>query len=102
MEIVLRMPVFLAIPSYLAYLENDESIRTSLSFIVDAQQNWNNAKGEERQMGKTMHRMLRMEGIEDAIEAKLQNNKNGIIGRWIVARSRELNNMLGTNLPKQE
>ncbi|KAK2951650.1 hypothetical protein BLNAU_13389 [Blattamonas nauphoetae] len=62
---------------------------------------WNKASGEVRQMWKTVHRVLRMEGIEDVVEEKLQNDQDGY-GGWNIDDSTEWNNILGTNLPKQE
>ncbi|KAK2940019.1 hypothetical protein BLNAU_25075 [Blattamonas nauphoetae] len=63
---------------------------------------WNKTMGDQRQMGKMVHRMLRMEGIEDVIEEKLQNDKTGIYGGLIVDKSIEWNNLLGMNLPEDE
>ncbi|KAK2950670.1 hypothetical protein BLNAU_14341 [Blattamonas nauphoetae] len=102
MDFVLQMPVVLTIPSCLTFFEIDESIWTFLDRIIDAQLEWNKEGGEIRQMGKTVHRMLRMEGNEDAIEAKLRNEKNGEYGELIVAYSIQWNNMQGMNIQEQE
>ncbi|KAK2944288.1 hypothetical protein BLNAU_20784 [Blattamonas nauphoetae] len=102
MEIVLHMPVFLTIPSCLTFFESDRSIWYFLSEMVDTQREWNKTMGDQRQMGKMVHRMLRMEGIEDVIEEKLQNDKTGIYGGLIVDKSIEWNNLLGMNLPEDE
>ncbi|KAK2960160.1 hypothetical protein BLNAU_4713 [Blattamonas nauphoetae] len=67
--------------------------------MIDAQRNWNKAKGGERQMWKTVTRMLRMEGIEDVINEKLINNKNGYDGRDIVVKSIKWSNLQGVNVP---
>ncbi|KAK2957564.1 hypothetical protein BLNAU_7463 [Blattamonas nauphoetae] len=82
-ELVLNMPVFLTIPSCLAFFEHDRSIFSFLYFLVDAQREWNNQRGEVRQLGKTMLRMLRMEGFEDVIEEQLPNDKSRTYGRHI-------------------
>ncbi|KAK2939908.1 hypothetical protein BLNAU_25185 [Blattamonas nauphoetae] len=55
-------------------------------------------KGDQRQMWKIVSRMLRMEGMENVIEAKLENDKD-MYGRSIVDKSIEWNNLLGMNLP---
>ncbi|KAK2941511.1 hypothetical protein BLNAU_23584 [Blattamonas nauphoetae] len=102
MEFVLNMPVFLTIPSCLTFFENENSIWSFLASMVDAQQEWNEQRRHVGQMGKTVHRTLRMEGIEDVIEAKLRNHKFRMSGGWIVKKSIEWNNLLGMNLPKQE
>ncbi|KAK2960903.1 hypothetical protein BLNAU_3990 [Blattamonas nauphoetae] len=39
---------------------------------------FNNKGVDQRQMWQTVHRMLRMEGIEDVIETKLQHDKEGM------------------------
>ncbi|KAK2944280.1 hypothetical protein BLNAU_20776 [Blattamonas nauphoetae] len=49
-------------------------------------------------MWKIVSRMLRMEGMENVIEAKLENDKD-MYGRSIVDKSIEWNNLLGMNLP---
>ncbi|KAK2949846.1 hypothetical protein BLNAU_15241 [Blattamonas nauphoetae] len=98
-EIVLHMPVFLAIPSCLTFFENDESIWCFLSSMVNAQREWNITSGEVHQKWKKTHRMLRMEGIEDVIEENLQNDQNTSQGLQIVVNSLQWNNLLGMNLP---
>ncbi|KAK2961848.1 hypothetical protein BLNAU_3285 [Blattamonas nauphoetae] len=100
MDFVLRMPVFLAIPSCLTFFENDGSMRNFLNEMIETQQEWNDQGGEVRQMGKIINRMLRMEGIEDVIDETLQTNKNGSDGR-IVDKSIEWNNLQGLNLPRR-
>ncbi|KAK2942791.1 hypothetical protein BLNAU_22309 [Blattamonas nauphoetae] len=65
MDFVLNMPVTLTIPSCLAFCELEYSILCFLSEMVYAQRERNTQRVEVRQMWKTMHRMLRMEGIED-------------------------------------
>ncbi|KAK2945969.1 hypothetical protein BLNAU_19113 [Blattamonas nauphoetae] len=100
LEIVLHMPIFLTIPICLTFFENDESIWSFLYEMSNSKQEWNKERGEVRQMWKTVHRMLRMEGIEDAIEGTLRNDENGF-GRLIVDESIGWNNLLDMNLPKQ-
>ncbi|KAK2942906.1 hypothetical protein BLNAU_22165 [Blattamonas nauphoetae] len=87
MDFVLQMPVFLTLPSCLTFFKNDESIYWFLGAMINSQQDWNKKRGEERQMWKTVHRMLRMEGFEDVIEAKLQNDKTGSHGGSVVTKS---------------
>ncbi|KAK2945935.1 hypothetical protein BLNAU_19152 [Blattamonas nauphoetae] len=99
---VLHMPVVLAIPSCLTFFEHDRSIWGFLHHMVDAQQEWNKKGGEVRQMWNQVYRMLRMEGIEDMIEEKLQNDRKEFNGDRLVANSIEWNNLLGMNLSKQE
>ncbi|KAK2961577.1 hypothetical protein BLNAU_3375 [Blattamonas nauphoetae] len=101
LDFVLSLPVVLTIPSCLTFFENEETILSFLEDMVDTQQEWNKKRGEERQMGNKILRMLRMEGIEDVIEAKLQNDAN-IFGRWIVDKSIEWNNLQGMNVPERE
>ncbi|KAK2950112.1 hypothetical protein BLNAU_14914 [Blattamonas nauphoetae] len=100
MEFVLHMPLFLSIPSCLTFFESERSIWNFLSLIVGIQREWNKTGGVLRQMWKKVVRILRMEGCEDAMEAKLQNDKNTFIGGSIVARSIEWNNLQGMNLPE--
>ncbi|KAK2953051.1 hypothetical protein BLNAU_12040 [Blattamonas nauphoetae] len=102
MEFVLHMPVILTIPSCLTFFEIDNSIWYFLDNMNHTQQKWNKTRGAVRHMWKTVHRRLRMEGIEDVIEVKLQNDRNGDFGGWIVSYSIEWNNLLGMNLLKQE
>ncbi|KAK2956923.1 hypothetical protein BLNAU_7998 [Blattamonas nauphoetae] len=98
MDFVLHIPVFLTIPSCLTFFENDESIYYSLSSMIHIQREWSKTRGVERQMGKTVIRMLRMEGIEDVIEAKLRNDETYCIGQLIVTDLIEWNNLQGLNL----
>ncbi|KAK2964008.1 hypothetical protein BLNAU_1089 [Blattamonas nauphoetae] len=102
MEFVLYMPVFLTIPSCLSFFETDFSIYPVMSYLEGAQQEWKKKGGEVRQIGKKIHRMLRMEGFEDVMEDKLQNNVKIFNGRAIIAFSIEWNNLLGMNLPEEE
>ncbi|KAK2946546.1 hypothetical protein BLNAU_18522 [Blattamonas nauphoetae] len=99
LEFVLNRPIIPTIPSCLAFIEQDESIWELLEDMLGTQREWNTTRGEERQMWKTVHRMLRMEGIEDVIEEKLQNDRNGYFGEYPVAFSITLNNLQGMNLP---
>ncbi|KAK2948699.1 hypothetical protein BLNAU_16337 [Blattamonas nauphoetae] len=102
MAVVVNMPVVLTIPGCLTFFENENSIWVFLFYMVNAQWEWNWQGGEVPQMGTTVLRMLRMEGIEDVMEEKMQNDKNGTKGGKIVNRSIEWNNLLGMNLPEQE
>ncbi|KAK2952997.1 hypothetical protein BLNAU_11986 [Blattamonas nauphoetae] len=101
MEFVLHMPVVLTIPSCLTFIKNDGLILSFLIDMITTQREWNKRMGEVRQMGKKVHRMLRMEGIEDVIDEKLQNDQERY-GRYIVDKSIELNNLHGINVPEQE
>ncbi|KAK2940015.1 hypothetical protein BLNAU_25071 [Blattamonas nauphoetae] len=98
MEIVLHVPVFLTIPSCLTFFENHRSIWSFLYDMTVSQRDWNQTRGDQRQMWKIVSRMLRMEGMENVIEAKLENDKD-MYGRSIVDKSIEWNNLLGMNLP---
>ncbi|KAK2955675.1 hypothetical protein BLNAU_9365 [Blattamonas nauphoetae] len=98
-QFVVNMPVFLTISSCLTFFESDCSIWCFLLEMNNAQREWNKKGGEVRQMWKTVLRMLRMEGFEDSMEEKLQNDKNGYYGRGIVYYSIQWNNQLGMNLP---
>ncbi|KAK2948731.1 hypothetical protein BLNAU_16369 [Blattamonas nauphoetae] len=102
MEFVLHMPVILTLTSCLTFFEDDESIWSFLSYMASTQRELNVKGGEVREMGKTMHRMLRMEGIEDAIEEKLRNNSKELRGGWIIENSIRWNNLHGMNLSQQE
>ncbi|KAK2955940.1 hypothetical protein BLNAU_9100 [Blattamonas nauphoetae] len=99
MEVVLHMPVILTIPSCLTFFENDYTIWSFLDEMVDVQRERNKKRGNFGQMWKTVHRMLRIEGVEDLIEQKLLNDKNPSYGGDIVANSIKWNNLLGMNLP---
>ncbi|KAK2942381.1 hypothetical protein BLNAU_22724 [Blattamonas nauphoetae] len=102
MDLVVHMPVVLTIPSCLTFFEFYNSIYWFLSYIVAAQRYWNKTRGAVRQMWKNMLRMLRMEGFEDVMEDRLQNDRNERFGEWIFISSIEWNNLLGMNLPEQE
>ncbi|KAK2939907.1 hypothetical protein BLNAU_25184 [Blattamonas nauphoetae] len=101
MESVLHMPVILTIPSCLTFFENENSINNFVVLMIISQHEWNKTRGTQRQMCKTLHRVLRMEGIEDVIDTKLRNDK-AVYGGGIVANSISWNNLLGMNLQKQE
>ncbi|KAK2957609.1 hypothetical protein BLNAU_7508 [Blattamonas nauphoetae] len=92
------MPLFLTIPSCLSFFKIEDTTWIFLIEMNTSQRGWIKTKGEERQILKTIHQMLRMEGIEDVMAEKLQNDKTGDYGRHIVAKSIEWNNQLGMNL----
>ncbi|KAK2943394.1 hypothetical protein BLNAU_21704 [Blattamonas nauphoetae] len=100
MECVLLMPIILMIPSCLTFFEKEGSINWFLLHMNSIQQEWNQKRGEVRQLWRTIHRMLRMEGIEDVMAEQLQNDRNGSFEGFVVAHSIQLNNQLGVNLPK--
>ncbi|KAK2954144.1 hypothetical protein BLNAU_10961 [Blattamonas nauphoetae] len=100
MDFVLHMPVVLAIPSCLTFFEKEEPIWYVLFQMYNTQLYWNETKGEFRQMWKTVHRVLGMEGMEDVIEEKLQNDKN-TNGGWIIGKSIDWNNLHGMNRPNR-
>ncbi|KAK2956614.1 hypothetical protein BLNAU_8454 [Blattamonas nauphoetae] len=102
LDSVLHMPVVLTIPSYLTFFEDDESIWGFLSSMVDTQRKWNRKMETNQQTWKIMQRVLRMEGIEDVIEEKLQNDQNEYKGGWIVNLSIEWNNLQGMNFRYHE
>ncbi|KAK2962012.1 hypothetical protein BLNAU_3068 [Blattamonas nauphoetae] len=101
LELVIRMPVVFTIPSCLTFFEDDGSTSNFLYLLIDAQLEWNKQSVEVRKKGKIMLQMLRMEGIEDVIEEKLQNDQNESKGGSIVAASKEWNNQQGMNLPQR-
>ncbi|KAK2954626.1 hypothetical protein BLNAU_10477 [Blattamonas nauphoetae] len=99
MDFIVHIPVALSIPSCLSFYDSEDSHWGCLYFIMDAQRDLNKTRREERQMGEKVHRMLRMEGIEDVIEEKLQNDKNGTYGGWTADNSIRWSNQLGVNIP---
>ncbi|KAK2950109.1 hypothetical protein BLNAU_14911 [Blattamonas nauphoetae] len=97
MDFIVNMPVVLTIPSYLTFIKNDYSIWLFLCDKVNARREWNRPRGDQRQMENEVDRMLRMEGLEDVIEEKMQNSKNGYEGEFIISTSIVWNNMQGMN-----
>ncbi|KAK2956607.1 hypothetical protein BLNAU_8447 [Blattamonas nauphoetae] len=102
MDFVFNMQVIVTIPSCLTFFENDRSLWNFYHLMNTAQQELNAKDRELRLNWQTVHRMLRMEGIEDVSEEKLQNDQNILSGRWIVTKSIGWNNVQGMNVPKQE
>ncbi|KAK2957597.1 hypothetical protein BLNAU_7496 [Blattamonas nauphoetae] len=100
MDFVLQMPVFLPIPGCLTFFETENSIWAFLDNMNHVQCFWIDTRGLVRQMWKTVSRMLRMEGIEDVIDEKLQNDENEYFGREIVDRSIIWNNLLARWSPQ--
>ncbi|KAK2963655.1 hypothetical protein BLNAU_1220 [Blattamonas nauphoetae] len=99
---ILGLPVFLTIPCCLTFFEYDGSIWCFLHTMNHARWEWNKGRGEVQQMWKKVLRMLRMEGIEDVIEEKLEIDRNGTKGREIVIFSIDWNNLQGMNLSERE
>ncbi|KAK2953081.1 hypothetical protein BLNAU_12070 [Blattamonas nauphoetae] len=99
MDFVLHMRVLLTIPSCLTFFEYDRSIFAFLNRMKDTQWEWNEQRIRVRQMGNTVQRMLRVEGIEDVIEEKLRNDKFSFYAKMIVDDSIRWNNLQGMNLP---
>ncbi|KAK2956337.1 hypothetical protein BLNAU_8704 [Blattamonas nauphoetae] len=102
MDFVLRQPVVLTIPSNLTYFDSDATIRTFLYTIANVQREWNEESAAVGQRGKIVHRVLRMEGIEDVLVEKLQNDNKPNFGWYVVDDSRKWNNQQGMNIPEQE
>ncbi|KAK2941983.1 hypothetical protein BLNAU_23106 [Blattamonas nauphoetae] len=75
MTFILDVPVVHTISSCLAFYERDESIWLFLDDMNTSLQEFDKKRGDQRQMWKTVLRMLRMEGIEDVMEEKLRNDK---------------------------
>ncbi|KAK2953292.1 hypothetical protein BLNAU_11755 [Blattamonas nauphoetae] len=101
MEFVLRLPVVLTVPSCLTFFENETSIWIFLFEMNSAQQEWNIARGNKRQMGKAVDQMLRMEGIEDVSEERLQNDRNGTWGGDLIDKSIRWSNTHDMNIPRR-
>ncbi|KAK2954370.1 hypothetical protein BLNAU_10702 [Blattamonas nauphoetae] len=101
LDFILHVPVVLTIPSCLTFFVDDESIWYFVVLMINSQRGWNTTVGTEQQISKIVQRLLRMEGIEDAIEEKLRNDKTGE-GGWIVDNSIGWINLLGMNLQKQK
>ncbi|KAK2963652.1 hypothetical protein BLNAU_1217 [Blattamonas nauphoetae] len=102
MDFILGLPVFLTVPCCLTFFEYDGSIWCFLHTMNHARWEWNKGRGEVRQMWKKVLQMLRMEGIEDVIEEKLEIDRNGTKGREIVIFSIDWNNLQGMNLSERE
>ncbi|KAK2953277.1 hypothetical protein BLNAU_11740 [Blattamonas nauphoetae] len=101
MDFILNMPVVLTIPGYLTFIDNNRSIWNFVDLMGNIQHEWNKKGGDERTMGNTMLRMLRMEGISDVVEEKLRNETLSHHGSKTVTRSIDWNNMQGMNLPRR-
>ncbi|KAK2951654.1 hypothetical protein BLNAU_13393 [Blattamonas nauphoetae] len=102
MDFVLNKSVILTIPSCLTFFEKEKQIWSFLDDMVDSQRQWNKQREQVLQLWKTVDRMLRMEGMDDVMEATLLNDKNTSSGQSVVAYSIELNNLQGMNLPELE
>ncbi|KAK2940368.1 hypothetical protein BLNAU_24722 [Blattamonas nauphoetae] len=98
LDFVVRMPVFLTIPGYPIFIEKENSIADLLNLMIKLQQKWDKTKGKERQMWKTIPRMLKMEGFDDVSEAIVKRHKGGFTGGWSKTLSTMLNNLLGMNI----
>ncbi|KAK2950652.1 hypothetical protein BLNAU_14323 [Blattamonas nauphoetae] len=92
LDFVVRMPVFLTIPGYPIFIEKENSIADLLNLMIKLQQKWDKTKGKERQMWKTIPRMLKMEGFDDVSEAIVKRHKGGFTGGWRQARTSEDSN----------
>ncbi|KAK2952737.1 hypothetical protein BLNAU_12386 [Blattamonas nauphoetae] len=102
MDFVLNMSVVLTIPCCLTFVKSEGSIYDFLYRMFENQREWNNTWRDQRQMWRSVHPMLKMEGIEDAIEEKLLNDKDGYDGGLLVANTIKWSNLQGMNLPEQE
>ncbi|KAK2942903.1 hypothetical protein BLNAU_22162 [Blattamonas nauphoetae] len=79
-------------------LEISPYYQRTMEFVLHLPREWNDKGGKVQQMWKTVQRMLRMEGTEDVIEEKLQNDDNETKGVWIVDKSIKWSNLQGMNL----
>ncbi|KAK2952671.1 hypothetical protein BLNAU_12320 [Blattamonas nauphoetae] len=102
MDFILNMSVVLTIPSCLAFIEDDRTIWYFLLHMNESQQELNKTGGIVRQLGKTVVRKLRMEGVEDVIEEKHQNVETTLSGHFLVAKTIDWNYLHDMNLPKIE
>ncbi|KAK2942259.1 hypothetical protein BLNAU_22828 [Blattamonas nauphoetae] len=99
MDFVLTLPVFLAIPSCLTLIENERPVYSFLNLMVYFQQEWNDLGGDVRLSGNTILRCLRMEGFDDVIEQRLQNDRKQYLGPVVADYSIKINNLHGMNVP---
>ncbi|KAK2944790.1 hypothetical protein BLNAU_20263 [Blattamonas nauphoetae] len=102
LDFILNLPVFLTIPSCLTFFETDAAIAYFFMNMLDCCEKWNDTSGAGRPMGKTVDRMLRMEGFDDVIEQRLRNDKIRMFRSRIVAKSIEWSNLQGINLSAHE
>ncbi|KAK2953282.1 hypothetical protein BLNAU_11745 [Blattamonas nauphoetae] len=108
---IIIYPLLLATPDGLKNLRNEDNYEqqavheTVLQQVLvpseNTQQEWNIPRGNKRQMGKAVDQMLRMEGIEDASEGRLRNDRNGTWGGDILDKSISWSNTHDMNLPRR-
>ncbi|KAK2948087.1 hypothetical protein BLNAU_16960 [Blattamonas nauphoetae] len=102
LDFVLDLPIVLTIPSCLTFVETDSAIRYFFLNMLNRSENWKNQAKNIRLPRMTLLRSLRMEGLADVSEQKLQNCKWGSYGREIVRSAIRLNITQGMNLERLE
>ncbi|KAK2954005.1 hypothetical protein BLNAU_11107 [Blattamonas nauphoetae] len=98
MDFVLHMPIYFTLSRRLTFFEKDSPFYWFPLRMIRSHQEWNKKRGAQRQMWKTVLRMLRTESFEDLLERTLQYDQNECRGRWIVEYSINWNNLQGMNL----
>ncbi|KAK2959590.1 hypothetical protein BLNAU_5368 [Blattamonas nauphoetae] len=98
MDLVFRMPLFFTIPSCLTFIEANESIWLFFEQMICSQDEWNETGGSIRRSGTTMFRSLKVEGIEDVTEQRLQNEETEEHGQDIVDSSKCVSIFFGMNI----
>ncbi|KAK2957914.1 hypothetical protein BLNAU_7090 [Blattamonas nauphoetae] len=97
MDSVLSLPVF-TIPSCLPSIENDLSILYFLHLLIRSQKEWNGKDENVRLSGTTLLGSLRMEGMDDVLDQRMQHSQTGDYGEDIQRYSMEWNTLQGLNI----
>ncbi|KAK2963567.1 hypothetical protein BLNAU_1610 [Blattamonas nauphoetae] len=97
MDYVLKLPIFLTIPSLMTFFESDGMNLDTLRSMILTERGWANVGGELLEKRKMVLRLLRNEGFEAIVEQRLKNDINGGEGQNLVKRTVEWNNLLGMN-----
>ncbi|KAK2954253.1 hypothetical protein BLNAU_10752 [Blattamonas nauphoetae] len=79
MDFVLNLPVVLTITSYLPFVEAELSLWFFLDVSISSLKEWNKERGDVHRLGTRIFHSLRMEGIDDVSEQRLQT----IITTWL-------------------
>ncbi|KAK2959688.1 hypothetical protein BLNAU_5465 [Blattamonas nauphoetae] len=98
MDFVRSLPVFLSLPNCLTIFDNDDTIFQFYEVLRYSVEQWNEKGGDIDRSGTKIIRSLRLEGIDDVLEQRLQNDGAEIRGDAIVDYSIMLNISLGMNI----
>ncbi|KAK2944388.1 hypothetical protein BLNAU_20690 [Blattamonas nauphoetae] len=102
LDFVLNLPIFLAFSSSLTFIENDVSISLYFDGMVYNEHEWVDIGARTRPLRAILHRSLRSDGYEDALEQRAIATDYGKYRMRTIGLSTGLLIIYGANIPERD